>query len=72
MERSSGTVSAIKDLGTNAKQLNVTCRPNFRLRYPGSACLSRCRCDELPCPLLTWLTTQLTALRPELQGVYNI
>ncbi|XP_034405208.1 protein FAM98B [Cyclopterus lumpus] len=37
------------------------------LGYPGSACLSRCRCDELPCPLLTWLTAQLTALCPELQ-----
>uniref|UniRef100_A0A669E9R4 Im:7138535 n=1 Tax=Oreochromis niloticus TaxID=8128 RepID=A0A669E9R4_ORENI len=23
--------------------------------YPGSRCLSRCRCDELPCPLLSWL-----------------
>ncbi|XP_068441283.1 protein FAM98B [Clinocottus analis] len=50
MERSAGTVSAIKALG-----------------YPGSSCLSRCRCDELPCPLLTWLTAELTALCPELQ-----
>ncbi|XP_039478316.1 protein FAM98B-like, partial [Oreochromis aureus] len=28
-------------------------------RYPGSRCLSRCRCDELPCPLLSWLCAEL-------------
>ncbi|KAK5868598.1 hypothetical protein PBY51_009598 [Eleginops maclovinus] len=50
MERSTGTVSAIKALG-----------------YPGSRCLSRCECDELPCPLLTWLTAELRTLCPELQ-----
>uniref|UniRef100_A0AAZ1Y0Q4 Im:7138535 n=1 Tax=Oreochromis aureus TaxID=47969 RepID=A0AAZ1Y0Q4_OREAU len=27
--------------------------------YPGSRCLSRCRCDELPCPLLSWLCAEL-------------
>ncbi|XP_010750854.2 protein FAM98B [Larimichthys crocea] len=51
MERSVGTVSAIKALG-----------------YPrGSSCLTRCRCDELPCPLLTWLAAELTSVCPELQ-----
>ncbi|KAM7413291.1 hypothetical protein PAMA_020600 [Pampus argenteus] len=37
------------------------------LGYPGVSCLSRCSCDELPCPLLTWLAVQLTTLCPELQ-----
>ncbi|KAJ4935401.1 hypothetical protein JOQ06_016937 [Pogonophryne albipinna] len=37
------------------------------LGYPGSRCLSRCECDELPCPLLTWLTAELSTLCPELQ-----
>ncbi|XP_034723727.1 protein FAM98B [Etheostoma cragini] len=50
MDRSLGTVSAIKALG-----------------YPGGCCLTRCKCDELPCPLLTWLTAQLRSLCPELQ-----
>ncbi|KAM9358836.1 protein FAM98A [Symphorus nematophorus] len=51
MQRSVGTVSAIKALG-----------------YPaGGSCLSRCKCDELPCPLLTWLTGQLRTVCPDLQ-----
>uniref|UniRef100_UPI0037E9BA87 protein FAM98A n=1 Tax=Semicossyphus pulcher TaxID=241346 RepID=UPI0037E9BA87 len=50
MERSAGTVSAIKALG-----------------YKGGSCLSRCKCDELPCPLLTWLAAELRTLCPELQ-----
>ncbi|XP_028274608.1 protein FAM98B isoform X2 [Parambassis ranga] len=50
MERSVGTIAAIKALG-----------------YPGGSCLTRCRCDELPCPLLSWLSAQLRALCPELQ-----
>ncbi|KAM9318087.1 protein FAM98C [Pholidichthys leucotaenia] len=29
------------------------------LGYPDSCCLSRCRCDELPCPLLNWLSAQI-------------
>ncbi|CAJ1065532.1 protein FAM98B [Xyrichtys novacula] len=37
------------------------------LGYPGGSCLTRCRCDELPCPLLTWLATELRSLCPELQ-----
>lgn len=37
------------------------------LGYPGRCCLSRCGCDELPCPLLTWLAAELRALCPELQ-----
>lgn len=49
MERSLGTVSALKALG-----------------YTGGACLRRCRCDELPCPVLTWLTSELRTLCPEL------
>ncbi|XP_005720995.1 protein FAM98B-like [Pundamilia nyererei] len=52
MERSAGTVSAIKALG-----------------YPGSRCLSRCRCDELPCPLLSWLCAELRTLCPELRDI---
>ncbi|XP_037333891.2 protein FAM98B isoform X1 [Pungitius pungitius] len=35
--------------------------------YPGRSCRARCDCDELPCPLLTWLTAELTALCPELR-----
>ncbi|MED6268939.1 hypothetical protein CHARACLAT_027984 [Characodon lateralis] len=50
MERSVQTISAIVALG-----------------YPGGgSCLKRCRCDELPCPLLSWLSAELRALRPEL------
>ncbi|XP_023656392.2 protein FAM98A [Paramormyrops kingsleyae] len=37
------------------------------LGYPGSACLERCTCDELPCPLLTWLVTELRATCLEMQ-----
>ncbi|XP_070685309.1 protein FAM98B [Pempheris klunzingeri] len=37
------------------------------LGYPGRSCLTRCRCDELPCPLLSWLTAELRALCPELE-----
>ncbi|XP_054650433.1 protein FAM98B [Dunckerocampus dactyliophorus] len=37
------------------------------LGYAGECCLSRCTCDELPCPLLSWLTSQLKCLCPELQ-----
>ncbi|XP_044058832.1 protein FAM98B [Siniperca chuatsi] len=37
------------------------------LGYPGGSCLTRCKCDELPCPLLTWLTAELRSLCPELQ-----
>ncbi|XP_077422275.1 protein FAM98B [Vanacampus margaritifer] len=36
------------------------------LGYKG-CCLSRCACDELPCPLLNWLTSQLMCLCPELR-----
>ncbi|XP_008274556.1 protein FAM98B [Stegastes partitus] len=50
MERSAGTISAIK-----------------ALRYPGGSCLSRCSCDELPCPLLSWLAAELRNLCPELR-----
>ncbi|XP_032357706.1 protein FAM98B [Etheostoma spectabile] len=37
------------------------------LGYPGGCCLTRCKCDELPCPLLTWLTAQLRTVCPELR-----
>ncbi|XP_069004128.1 protein FAM98B [Embiotoca jacksoni] len=50
MERSVGTISAVKALG-----------------YPGGSCLARCRCDELPCPLLTWLSAELRTVCPELR-----
>ncbi|XP_029963766.1 protein FAM98B-like [Salarias fasciatus] len=48
MERSAGTILALKSLG-----------------YRGS-CLSRCRCDELPCPLLSWLRAELRSACPEI------
>lgn len=51
MERSLGTLKALKTLG-----------------YPGGSCLTRCQCDELPCPLLTWLAAELKILCPDLQG----
>ncbi|XP_034557811.1 protein FAM98B [Notolabrus celidotus] len=38
------------------------------LGYPGCACLRRCQCDELPCPLLTWLATELRTVCPDLKG----
>ncbi|XP_061537708.1 protein FAM98B [Phycodurus eques] len=37
------------------------------LGYQGGCCLSRCTCDELPCPLLNWLASQLKCLCPELR-----
>nr|XP_046244969.1 protein FAM98B isoform X2 [Scatophagus argus] len=52
MERSAGTILAIKALG-----------------YSGVSCLKRCECDELPCPLLTWLATELRTVCPELQDM---
>ncbi|KAM8853690.1 protein FAM98C isoform 1-T1 [Synchiropus picturatus] len=42
------------------------------LGYPGSRCVSRCECDELPCPLLTWLMLQLKTFCPELQDSAGI
>ncbi|KAF7657270.1 hypothetical protein LDENG_00029580 [Lucifuga dentata] len=51
MERSTGTVCAIKALG-----------------YPSSRCLTWCECDELPCPMLTWLRGQLRAVCPHIYG----
>ncbi|XP_077578911.1 protein FAM98C [Stigmatopora nigra] len=36
------------------------------LGYMIDSCLSKCLCDELPCPLLNWLTSQLKSLCPEL------
>ncbi|KAM4565765.1 protein FAM98B [Odontesthes bonariensis] len=41
------------------------------LGYPGGSCLTRCRCDELPCPLLTWLSAELRTLCPELRDSYK-
>ncbi|CAL8351107.1 unnamed protein product [Lota lota] len=37
------------------------------LGYPDSACVSHCCCDELPCPLLSWLAAELLVINPELQ-----
>ncbi|XP_029476704.2 protein FAM98B [Oncorhynchus nerka] len=37
------------------------------LGYTSSVCVRRCRCDELPCPLLTWLASELGAVCTELQ-----
>lgn len=38
------------------------------LGYLGTKCVSRCECDELPCPLLSWLCGQLKLHYPELKG----
>lgn len=35
--------------------------------YVGSSCVKQCRCDELPCPLLTWLVSELKITCPELR-----
>lgn len=35
--------------------------------YPGSSCVTQCTCDELPCPLLTWLANELRTVCPELR-----
>lgn len=40
----------------------------FLFRYPGNSCVTRCTCDELPCPLLTWLANELRTVCPELRG----
>ncbi|AWO99040.1 putative protein FAM98B-like isoform 2 [Scophthalmus maximus] len=37
------------------------------LGYPGGRCLAECRCDELPCPLLTWLSAELRTTGPPLR-----
>lgn len=37
------------------------------LGYPGQTCVSRCDCDELPCPLISWLSAQLGVQCPELK-----
>ncbi|XP_047450300.1 protein FAM98B [Mugil cephalus] len=37
------------------------------LGYPGGTCLTQCSCDELPCPMLTWLSAELRKLCPELR-----
>lgn len=44
----------------------------FLLRYPGISCVTRCACDELPCPLLTWLANELRTVCPELQGLCQL
>ncbi|KAA0716439.1 Protein FAM98B [Triplophysa tibetana] len=31
------------------------------LGYKSSECLRKCKCDELPCPLLTWLVSEIKA-----------
>ncbi|CAL8345601.1 unnamed protein product [Arctogadus glacialis] len=37
------------------------------LGYPDTACVRHCCCDELPCPLLSWLVAELLVIHPELQ-----
>ncbi|KAJ8266591.1 hypothetical protein GJAV_G00132260 [Gymnothorax javanicus] len=36
--------------------------------YPGSTCLKQCTCDELPCPVLSWLVSGLRTTCPEVLG----
>ncbi|XP_053340715.1 protein FAM98C [Clarias gariepinus] len=38
------------------------------LGYGSDLCVSRCECDELPCPLLSWLVLELRKHCPELKG----
>ncbi|KAI4884437.1 hypothetical protein NFI96_032101 [Prochilodus magdalenae] len=33
--------------------------------YEGSRCVRRCTCDELPCPLISWLVSELRKTCPE-------
>ncbi|XP_012677417.2 protein FAM98B [Clupea harengus] len=35
------------------------------LGYHGRACISKCTCDELPCPLITWLVSELKSSSPD-------
>ncbi|KAL6463450.1 hypothetical protein MHYP_G00278410 [Metynnis hypsauchen] len=35
------------------------------LGYESSRCVRRCACDELPCPLITWLVSELRRSCPE-------
>lgn len=37
------------------------------LGYPRGPCLHRCSCEELPCPLLNWLSAELRESCPHLQ-----
>ncbi|XP_060768235.1 protein FAM98B isoform X2 [Neoarius graeffei] len=36
--------------------------------YHSDRCMTRCECDELPCPLLSWLVLELRKTCPELGG----
>ncbi|TRY56293.1 hypothetical protein DNTS_002309 [Danionella cerebrum] len=37
--------------------------------YKSKECLNECKCDELPCPLLTWLLSEIRANCPHVPGV---
>ncbi|XP_076867263.1 protein FAM98A isoform X2 [Brachyhypopomus gauderio] len=38
------------------------------LGYNNSGCMRRCSCDELPCPLLSWLVSELRRCCPDVGG----
>ncbi|XP_062391534.1 protein FAM98B [Sardina pilchardus] len=40
------------------------------LGYHGRACMTKCTCEELPCPLITWLISELksSCLAPDAKG----
>ncbi|XP_041947327.1 protein FAM98B [Alosa sapidissima] len=38
------------------------------LGYHGRACFTKCTCDELPCPLITWLVSELKSSCPDAEG----
>uniref|UniRef100_A0A8B9R8W1 Im:7138535 n=1 Tax=Astyanax mexicanus TaxID=7994 RepID=A0A8B9R8W1_ASTMX len=38
------------------------------LGYNSSRCMRRCTCDELPCPVLSWLVAELRKSCPEIGG----
>ncbi|XP_030648561.1 protein FAM98A [Chanos chanos] len=48
-----------RDIGTVAAIKN--------LGYQSGVCMRECRCDELPCPLITWLVRELRATCPDIQ-----
>ncbi|XP_062844891.1 protein FAM98B [Trichomycterus rosablanca] len=38
------------------------------LGYKSDQCMTECKCDELPCPLISWLVSELRNVCPEITG----
>ncbi|KAG7470289.1 hypothetical protein JOB18_038889 [Solea senegalensis] len=49
------------------ERCEVTVSAIKALGYLSRSCLTRCKCEELPCPLLNWLCAELRNTCPELQ-----